>query len=90
MCCDPARLGALQEHCSIKLLTLGVIIMGTPHQGGHLERLATHLWPSHLALSFAAVWRNAYWLFLLCVQLANGHRQTGVVLLKWNQAISGS
>jgi hypothetical protein len=31
---DAARRGALEEHCSIKLLTYGVMFMGTPHQGG--------------------------------------------------------
>ncbi|KAF2813521.1 uncharacterized protein BDZ99DRAFT_412343 [Mytilinidion resinicola] len=31
---DAARHGALEEHCSIKLSTYGIMFMGTPHQGG--------------------------------------------------------
>lgn len=31
---DAARKGALEEHRAIKTLTYGIIIMGTPHQGG--------------------------------------------------------
>jgi hypothetical protein len=43
---DAVRLGALDEHHSIKLSTHGIIFMGTPHQGNNsvaLGKLMTNV-----------------------------------------------